>query len=78
LRHFQFAPNLELSSGSLDLLDEKAFLGKGGSIFGSKHFVCESFERIPRHRAVFFGAENEPHRRILAGERPVLPSVVQI
>ena len=37
-----------------------------------------AFEGVLRHGAVLLGAEDEPHGRILASERPVLTGVVQV
>jgi len=38
----------------------------------------ERFERVLRYRAVLFRAENEAHWRILAWERSVLASIIQV
>jgi hypothetical protein len=54
----QFAPNLDLLSGSPDLLDEKPLLRKGSSILSGKHFVWKAFKRVLRYGTVLFCAEN--------------------
>jgi hypothetical protein len=54
----QFAPNLDLLSGSPDLLDEKPLLWKGSSVLSGKHFVWKAFKRVLRYGAVPFCAEN--------------------
>jgi hypothetical protein len=50
------SPHLQLISGSLNLLDEKPFLRKSGSILSSKHLVWEPIERVLRNRTVLFSA----------------------
>jgi hypothetical protein len=71
-------PHLQLISGSLNLLDEKPFLRKSGSILSSEHLVWEPIERVLRNRTVLSSAENEAYRGILTGEHPVFASVVQV
>jgi hypothetical protein len=69
---------VELTPSPFDFFRQGSLLGKRGSVLCSEDLIGKAFERVLCHCVIPFGAKYQPDRRVLAWERPMLTSVIQI
>jgi len=69
---------VKLAPSPLDFFRQQSFLWQRHSVLRGEYLVGKSFERVFCNGMIPFGAEDQPNRWVLAGERPVFAGIIQV